>query len=320
MRINHDNRATFRNYDPVQDFLPIRDFLVNTWRAFGKQYNWRLERWNYARYFVVPFLGTYRQKNPNPEDGRQAISFWERIIGVWENEQRDIVGVVTAEYAELGHAFMQQHPQHPSLLAEMLDYAENTLIDKKKNMLRIHIYEHDKPFQSLACARGYQKDVEHPEYDSEFVVGHLPEPQLPDGYRVRSMAEENNLKLRCQVVGRGFNHTDPTEWPSIFSYQELQKAPDYRKDLDLFIVDPDDTYAACCIAWYDEKNKMGILEPVATHPDFRGRGLGKEVVMEGVRRLAMRGAERVWVGSGQRFYEAIGFTKKYVNYPWTKKF
>jgi len=79
-------------------------------------------------------------------------------------------------------------------------------------------------------------------------------------------------------------------------------------------------YVSCCILWYDEKNKMGVLEPVGAHPDFRRKGLGREVVMEGTRRAAALGAERVWVGSGQRFCEAIGFERKYVSYTWTKQF
>ena len=65
---------------------------------------------------------------------------------------------------------------------------------------------------------------------------------------------------------------------------------------------------------------MGILEPVGTHPDYRLRGFGRAVVMEGVRRVATLGAEKVWVGSGQQFYEAIGFHKEYVSHTWTKKF
>jgi predicted N-acetyltransferase YhbS len=63
---------------------------------------------------------------------------------------------------------------------------------------------------------------------------------------------------------------------------------------------------------------MGFFEPVSTHPDFRRRGFGRAVVMEGIRRIAAVGAEKARVGSGQPFYEAIGFRRKYIGYPWTK--
>jgi hypothetical protein len=40
--------------------------------------------------------------------------------------------------------------------------------------------------------------------------------------------------------------------------------------------------------------------------------------MEGIRRIAALGAEKARVGSGQPFYEAIGFRKKCIGYPWTR--
>jgi predicted N-acetyltransferase YhbS len=303
----------------------IRDFLVDTYRVFGELLNWRMARWNYARYFIAPFLGAYGQKVPNPEGSLKAIHFWERTIGVWEDDDNEIVGVVNMEHPDVEHpgfgeAFLQRHPQYLFLLDEMLDYAEATLTDKRTNSLFIYIYGHDTTLQALVQQRGYRKDAEHPEYDSEFVVRDLPERKLPAGYAMRSMAQENNIELRREIYGRAFNHPDPAEWPSAFSYQELQRAPDYRKDLDLYIVGPDGRYVACCIVWYDSHNRIGILEPVGTHPDFRGRGLGREVVFEGIRRAASLGATKIRVGSGQRFYETIGFQVKTTSYRWTKKF
>jgi predicted N-acetyltransferase YhbS len=314
-----------RRYRPEQDFLRIRDFLVKTYRAFEKPLNWRIERWNYARYFVSPLVGAYGKEAPNLKDSLKAIRFWEDTIGVWENDEDEIVGVVNMEHPHpehrgFGEAFLQRHPQYPFLLDEMLDYAEATLINKKTNSLFTYIYDHDESFQTLAQQRGYEKDTQDVGYDSEFVIQHLPEQNLPEGYVIRSMAQENNIELRREVFGRAFNHLDPSEWPSAFSYEELQRAPDYRKDRDLYVVGPDGKYVSCCIVWYDEQNRLGILEPVGTHPDFRGRGLGREVVLEGIRRAAALGAEKVCVGSGQRFYEAIGSQKKYVCYRWTKKF
>jgi hypothetical protein len=34
--------ATLRKYKPEQDFLRIRDFLVDTYQTIGKPLNWRL--------------------------------------------------------------------------------------------------------------------------------------------------------------------------------------------------------------------------------------------------------------------------------------
>ena len=56
------------------------------------------------------------------------------------------------------------------------------------------------------------------------------------------------------------------------------------------------------------ENRVAYVEPVATDPDFRRMGLGRAVVEESLRRAAADGAEVAWVGSGQEFYAAMGFT------------
>ena len=134
------------------------------------------------------------------------------------------------------------------------------------------------------------------------------------------MADDNNIEKRRKVSGLGFNHYDPSDWASKETYEELQKAPDYRKDLDLYIIGPDGDYIACCIFWYDKKNKIAILEPMATHPSYRRRGLGKVLIYEGIRRVAKEGAKRILVGSNQLFYQSIGFKITHIYYSWVKEF
>jgi GNAT superfamily N-acetyltransferase len=312
-------KARFRKYKPEQDFLRIRDFLAETYRAFEQPVNWRIERWNYTRYHVAPLIG-----DPDPEQSARNIRFWEDTVGIWENDARQIVGVVTTEHPQPGHrafgdAFLFRRPGYDFLLGEMLDYAEGTFVNTDEHTLTTFVYDHDEPFLALVEERGYSRG-EHPGYDSEFVIeGDLPACQLPEGYVIRSMVDGGDLALRCKAFGLAFNHPDPKDWPTVASYTELQKAPDYRGNLDLWVVSPGGEYVSFCIVWYDGVNRMGILEPVGTHPDFRRRGLAKAVVMEGIRRAAALGAERVWVGSGQEFYEAIGFQKRHIVYLWMKR-
>jgi predicted N-acetyltransferase YhbS len=134
------------------------------------------------------------------------------------------------------------------------------------------------------------------------------------------MAEKNDIEGRREVLGRGFDHTDPAEWASASTYREMQKAPDYRKDLDLYVVAPNGQYASFCVAWYDDLNKMGVFEPVGTHPDYRRMGLGTAVVLEGIRRLAVLGAEMALVGSAMPFYMAVGFEAQRPFHFWSKSF
>ena len=304
-------KTRFRKYEPGQDFLRIRDFLVDTYGAFKRPLNWKIDHWNWARYHPGDMFVGDLEKN---------IRFWEDAIGVWESDEGEIVGVVNVEAPRYGEAYFQRHPGYAFLLEEMLDYAEATLVDREKDELCIWVYDYDGAFQALLQERGYVQDTEHPGCDSEFVITELPKTVLPDGYVVQSMADENNLSLRCKVQGLGFNHVDPAEWNTVFAYEQVQTAPDYRKDLDLYVKGPDGEYVSCCIVWYDAHNRLGVFEPVCTHLGFRRQGFGKAVVLEGVRRIAALGAERAWVGSGLPFYEAVGFEKRCVGYDWKKTF
>ena len=303
-------KIRFRTYDPEQDFLRVRDFLSETYQAFGKPLNWRLERWNWARYHPSMFDG----------DTEGKIHLWEDAVGIWENDENEIVGVVNVESPRYGEVYLQRHPGYAFLLGEMLDYAEATLVDRENNALCIYVYDYDEPLQALLRERGYHQEADHPGYDSEFVIEDLPEVDLPDGYVVQSMAQGGDVALRVKVQGLGFDHPDPSEWATVSEYEKVQKAPDYRENLDLYVKGPDGEYVSCCIVWYDEQNRMGVFEPVCTHAGFRRRGFGRAVVMEGIRRVAALGAEKAQVGSGQRFYEAVGFQRKYTSYRWTKEF
>jgi predicted N-acetyltransferase YhbS len=305
-----------RKYEPARDFLLVRDLLAHTYRAFDKPLNWRIERWNYARYFEAPYL--CREEEITPEKSRMAIKFWEDSIGIWEDDSDGVVGVAHTEHPALGDAFIQRHPKHTHLLEEMLDFAESNLADREKKKLRLFVYEHDRDMLSLMSERGYRKVEENWDYDQEYIIRSVPKSNLPDGFSIVSMAEHNNLEARGRAFGLGFDHPDPVHWTPVHVYEELQRAPDYRKDLDLCIVAPDGEFASFCIVWHDAKNRIGVLEPVGTVPRYRKMGLAREVIYEGIRRVSALGAQKVIVGGGQKYYQSIGFEKSHMCYGWTK--
>lgn len=78
----------------------------------------------------------------------------------------------------------------------------------------------------------------------------------------------------------------PSDWAPASAFREMQRAPDYRQDLDLFIVAPNGDYVSFCTIWIDERNKYGKFEPVGTHAEYQGMGLGRALLMEGFRRMA----------------------------------
>ena len=307
-----------RRYEQSHDFTRIRDFLTGTYEAFEKPLNWRIERWNYARFFTAPYL--CKDEEITPEKSRRAIELWEGCIGVWDDDSDGIVGVVNTEHPWLGDAFIQRHPDHPHLLEVMLDFAEARLVDPESRSLRLFVYEHDEDLLSLVRERGYGRSDGVSDYDQEFIIGTIPEPNLPHGYTITSMAERNDLEGRGRAFGLGFNHPEPVHWAPVHVYEELQRAPDYRADLDLYAVDRNGEIASFCIVWYDAVNRISSLEPVGTIPHHRRKGLAREVILEGLRRASASGAKKAVVGGGNEFYRSIGFEKTTTCHGWVKRF
>lgn len=290
--------------------------LVRTRRDFQRPLNWRIERWNYARYFCAPYL--CKDEEITQEKSAAAISFWEGAIGVWEDRSGEVIGAVHTEHPWLGDAFIQRHPHHTDILGEMLDFAEHRLAGTERRHLRLFVYEHDTDLLSLVKERGYRKVEEDWDYDQEYIVKDVPGPDLPAGYSIKSMAEIDDLEGRGRAFGLGFDHPEPIHWAPVHVYRELQMAPDYRKDLDICVVSPDGEIVSFCIMWYDAVNRIASLEPVGTVPEHRRLGLAREAIREGLRRVSALGAERAIVGGGQRYYESIGFEKTIMCYGWVK--
>lgn len=319
-------KTIFRKYHPETDFVRVRDFLIETFSLTEKPLNWKLERWNYARYFITPMLVTHGIGEPDLGAVKAAVQLWNDSIAIWENEAGEIIGVVNIEHSDKNHsgwgeAFFQHHPDHNNLLPDMLEYAETYLCNPENKQVTIPIYDYDEAMIAAVQSRGYQKNDKYTLWDSVYqVTKGISMPTLPKGYSLHSMADEgSDIDKRLKAFGVGFNHPEPMDWPSRISYQGLQQAPNYRPNLDIYVVSPGGEYVSFCIAWWDEVNQIASLEPVGTAPAHRSKGLARAAVQEAVRRVAELGARRIFVGSDQRFYLAIGFELTLPAHHWVKK-
>ena len=139
----------------------------------------------------------------------------------------------------------------------------------------------------------------------------LPEPAVPGGFELRSSRGFAELGARVEVHRAAFHPSRLTR-PK---YARVTATWPYREELDLVIEAPSGRLAAFCLAWLDEENAVGELEPVGTHPDFRRRGLARAVCLGALRALRERGAATavVYAAGGDRgaspLYLALGFER-----------
>ncbi len=316
-----------RAYAGDRDFMRVRNFLVRTYALFGGPFNWLLDRWNFCRYHVIPLHTAYNVSYFGVPTGtaaphRDELPLWERPIGIWENSHGEIVAVVHSENEEPGEAWIQIHPDFTSLYDEIVTYAERHLINWVGDLGYIKLYVNDgSDLERIADARGYQKlghsGVPHLVYHLDH---EMPVPALPPGFEIRSVAEEDDVDRRRKAKALAFGgHYTPSDWPPASAFREMQQAPDYREDLDLFIVAPDGDYAAFCTIWLDTENKYGNFEPVGTHVAYQGQGLGRVLLSEGFRRMSAYGMERSYMDVELGFYRRIGFEPlPHSTYAWVK--
>ncbi|MGH9062330.1 MAG: GNAT family N-acetyltransferase, partial [Acidimicrobiales bacterium] len=118
----------------------------------------------------------------------------------------------------------------------------------------------------------------------------VAEPVLPAGFRFRT-AEEAGPEAAVQA------HL--AAWvPSAYSverYGNVRQTAGYRGDLHVLVEAPDGTMAASAIMWLDEANRTAEFEPVGTHSDYRRRGLGRAMLLHGMRRARAAGAVHMTV-------------------------
>jgi len=99
----------------------------------------------------------------------------------------------------------------------------------------------------------------------------------------------------------------------------MQSGPNYRKGLAIVAEAPTGDFVAYGGMWFDPVNRFGYVEPVATDPDYRRRGLVRACVLEGIRRCGELGATVAYVGTDKPFYLSFGFGKLFTLNCWLKE-
>lgn len=297
--------VAMRNYNHAPDCKLVSDFLITHHQPGNKDGNWLEPLWEYMH--GHPYLDS---------------SSLEKI-GIWEDDGQ-IVSVAHYE-SRLGEVFFQLHPEYRHLRNEMLEYAEANLtgISKKdgRKYLRAYVNDNDAEFLSLVRKYGYKRDPDGDRPMAKFDIPNLfPPITLPEGFRLKSLADECDWAKVHRVLWRGFDHGDdvPMNEEELESRRRMFDTPKARCDLKITVEALNGEFVSFCGMFYEPTHQYAYVEPLATDPDYRRMGLGKAAVLEGIRRCATLGANMAYVGSDQEFYLSFGFKVIYVSESWLK--
>lgn len=303
-----------RRYQGDEDYWRIRDFLREVFLLNGRrELSWQTYRFDYWRWHGIENMG-----HGSLEDD----------VFIWETDGGQIASVLNREAP--GSAHLQIHPDRrtPGIDAEMIGVAEEHLMastEDGRRKLRIWANEGDAVRRETLTHWGYSS-AGMPEYQRRRDMSvAIEEVKISRGYRVRPLGDVDEFPARSYASWKAFHPKEPDrnyqghEW-----YHNIQRAPLYRRDLDIVAVSPKGEVASFCTVWFDDVTRTGAFEPVGTARKYHRRGLGKAVMTEGLRRLKRLGATLACVGSytpeAHALYASVGFTEYDISEPWVKEF
>ena len=293
-----------RPYREPADLIPMRQLLMAGTQAKIP-----------ASYMHPGCLDWDTHYSPDEQENRRNLQLWERV-----DEEPPIVEAWAMFWRHEGtfdlfvSPALHGTPLHATVMDEYVAWAEaRAQAAGIKQISPFWAIDFDTVLVRLMQERGFViTPVDLPAPLFERTLDALPTIGLPDGFTVQGVHNLDDGRLRAVVTHGAFRPND--DWETYAAeYAQFIGSAVYDGERDLFVRSPDGRGASACGIWFDEVNKVGLFEPVATHPDFQGKGLGKAVMAEGLRRMKAAGMQRAIVGfdpnnaAALALYTAMGF-------------
>ena len=272
------------------DYGAVCDFLIELSRSRRDHINWNWARfeWMYG----------------HPSFDRSLAD----SIGLWWDGGRIVGAAIYDMY--FGEAFCGALEDHGELYPEILRYACGELGDESG--LAVAIAE-DCADELAAAERLGFAETDQLETVMAIELDALTAPALPEGYSFvcLDLAKDSPREIQW-MFWQGFDHGDDLREFEEDLEKTLRADLEPRIHFDPFLsvaaADRSGQKSAYCCLWYCASTDYAYVEPVCTVPAHRGKGLGKAVVLEALRRARSLGAKRAYVISDNPFYEKLGFT------------
>jgi len=245
------------------------------------------------------------------------------VLTVWEAGDRIAAWVLVGPSHRGFDAQVRPDLHGTDLERKVLVYAEHRTTELMRHhgidgqRIETEAYRCDTTRTELLVELGWCLAPEPPWVVNRIRLDGLEEPDVPDGYTVRAARGVEEAAALAAVHAASFGSTWTPE-----TYRKVMQSPGYERE---FVVEAaDGALAAFTVTWHDHVNRTGLFEPVGTHPEHRRRGLGKAMLLFGMREMRASGMQHATVVNEGRnvasaaLYRSAGFAQWHLLDVYTK--
>ncbi|NHJ41080.1 MAG: GNAT family N-acetyltransferase [Asgard group archaeon] len=287
-----------------KDFEMVKEFLDEIFKLTNDFRNWIPQRFENLKYGPC---------------GTEYLDEEDDLIKIWEDSKKLKQKIVAVTILNSSRAnWINIHPSYRFLEKRLILWIEN----QNKENRNFYVMENDLVRNDLLLELGYAKQGIIEFTRKRSINLPIPDNEPPKEYKIRNVDINKDFIKYRDVMGAVFPHCKKMSKKLFLNYT---KASFYNPELDIVAEASDGNFAAFCTIRFDPLSKIAELEPVGTHPNHRRLGLGKAVIIEGLKRLkkykpisiVISGAANT-IGANH-LYDSLGFTDKIAINHWTKK-
>lgn len=137
----------------------------------------------------------------------------------------------------------------------------------------------------------------------------------PPGFIVRAATDSEQSSLK-HLTGVVFG--DVADLEPIYAREGGEPACCAPRSCTFVVVSPTGELAGLATVHLDDRNRVGLFEPVGVHPRFRRLGLARSLLSHGLHAMAAAGMQTARVShdasntGAARLYQSLGFEKRHV--------
>lgn len=222
-------------------------------------------------------------------------------------ENNEMIGFIAIEMT-VPETFVVLKQEYLSYFDKCVTLATQHMSVVKDNIQisRIWVIDHEIKKNDILKERGFK-----PIYEEAVTIFKYGDPlkqcTLAQGYEFFSLCQENDIEKIDECLHKGFDHKKESD-KDFDSRLMMQTGPNFSKELSTIVKAENGDYATYAGMWLDKYNHYAYLEPLATMPNHRKKGLASAIIAHSIEKTKQLGATYMF-GGDMPFYYNFGFKK-----------